>query len=273
MIGLTGLFGFAAYLATPTTAGGPEGNPALFTVGVRYALPMASLGLVGLAAVLRDREPIASAVTALLGGMTLVTFGARWHIAGAATQRRTDTAAAALLLLVVLLLIGAALRIRAGRGLPIRRTALVAAVTGAVVLLPAGGAFADYAHGHRYRTATDDQGAAWRYFQGMSGQRVATTGFALAYPLSGASLGSQVHYLGPVVAGALDDYTNCAAWTRALAAGRYGWLVTGPIIPGARQEPPAAAWARASHALRQMMVAGSVRVFRVTAVPDPAACA
>ena len=99
-----------------------------------------------------------------------------------------------------------------------------------------------------------------------------TTGFALTYPLSGASLGSRVHYLGPVVSGALDDYTSCAGWTRALAAGHYGWLVTGPLIPGARQEPPAAAWARANPALRQMMVAGSVRVFRITAVPDPATC-
>lgn len=272
MIGLTGLFGFAAYVATPTTAGGPEGNPALFTVGVRYALPMASLGLIGLAALLRDREPIASVVTTLLGGMTVVTFAARWHIAGADTQRRTDTAAAALLLLAVILLIAAVLRMRAGGGLPIRRTTLVAALTAAAVVVPAGGAFADYAHGHRYRTATDNEGAAWRYFQGMSGQRVATTGFALTYPLSGASLGSRVHYLGPVVSGALDDYTRCAAWTRALAAGRYGWLVTGPLIPGGRREPPAAAWARANPALRQMMVAGSVRVFRVTAVPDPASC-
>ena len=273
MIGLTGLFGFAAYLVTPTTAGGPEGNPLLFAVDVRYALPMVALGLVGSAAVLRDREPIASAATVLLGGLTVVTVAARWHIPGADTQRRTDTAAGALLLLAVLLLIGAILRIRAGRGLPIRRTALVAAVTGAVVVLPAGGAFADYAHGHRYRSATDGQAAVWRFFQGLSGQRVATTGFALTYPLSGASLGSRVHYLGPVVSGALDDYTRCAAWTRALAAGRYGWVVTGPLVPGDQREPTAATWARANPALRQMMVAGSVRVFRVTAVPDPATCA
>ncbi len=58
-LALTGGAVLAAYLVTPTTAGGPEGDPFLFEYNVRYMLPALVLGAVLLPAIpaLRDRRP------------------------------------------------------------------------------------------------------------------------------------------------------------------------------------------------------------------------
>jgi hypothetical protein len=146
-----------------------------------------------------------------------------------------------------------------------------------VLLANAGGAFASYSEDHRYAGtggSTDPAQAVYVWFQHLQGdQRIATTGLALAYPLTGPRLTSRVTYLGPDVDGALDDYSNCQAWTEAVARTHATYVVTAPLLPGSTQEPGASTWARRNPAFAQVLAHGPIRVFSVVGGVSPSACA
>ena len=281
--GTTSLLGLLVYLATPTTAGGPEGRPLLFAVDLRYALPMLSVGFVLLAACLAGRGRLTVAAEAGVGLLLAATVAARWHIPGAPTQRRTLTVLAAAAVLAIAALIwwgrhqhlrpfaGARTRTRVRR---IGIVGIVGAAASALLLGPAGAAFAGYSQEHRYAGAsTDPAQSVYAWFQHLpSDQRIATTGLALAYPLSGPRLTSRITYLGADIKGALDDYSSCQAWTAAIAGSHVNYLVTGPLLPGSTTEPPASTWAQHDPAFAQVFKRGAIRVFSVVAAASPRSC-
>jgi hypothetical protein len=286
--GATSVLGLLIYAATPTTAGGPEGQPLLFEVDVRYALPMLSVGFTLLGACLAGHRRLSVATEAVLGAMLAGTVAFRWHIPGAATQRRALTVAVAVAITAVAAAVwwwrnGGSARVHAhgtaGRRSAIRRTRRAGLVVGAaavVLLANAGGAFASYSEDHRYAGANgsaDPAQAVYVWFQHLQGdQRIATTGLALAYPLTGPRLTSRITYLGPNVKGALDDYSNCRAWTAAVARMHPTYVVTAPLLPGSTKEPRASTWARSNASLAQVLVHGPIRVFSVVGKVSPAAC-
>jgi hypothetical protein len=157
-----------------------------------------------------------------------------------------------------------------------RRAGLVVGAAAVVLLANAGGAFASYSESHRYAAAhgsSDPAQAVYVWFQQLQGdQRIATTGLALAYPLTGPRLTSRITYLGPNVKGALDDYSTCRAWTAAVARIHPTYVVTAPLLPGSTKEPDASAWARHNPSLAPVLVHGPIRVFSVTGAVSPAAC-
>ena len=166
------------------------------------------------------------------------------------------------------------------RGTPIRRTTIrrtrrAGIVLGAatVVLIGnAGGAFASYSEDHRYTGAmgTDPEQSVYAWFQHLPGdQRIATTGLALAYPLTGPRLTSRITYLGPDVKGALDDYSSCQAWTAAVARTHANYVVTAPLLPGSSVEPAASTWAQHDPAFAQVFKQDSIRVFSVVGTVSP----
>ena len=280
--GASSLLGLLIYAATPTTAGGPEGNPLLFEVDVRYALPMLSVGFVLLGACLAGHRRLSVATEAVVGVMLAGTVAFRWHIPGAPTQRRTVTIAAALVLTAIAAAIwwwrnGGAARIMA-RGTTIRRTRRAGIVLGAatvVLIANAGGAFASYSEDHRYAGAmgTDPAQSVYVWFQHLPGdQRIATTGLALAYPLTGPRLTSRITYLGPDINGALDDYSSCRAWTAAVARTHANYVVTAPLLPGSSDEPAASTWAQHDPAFVQVLKQDSIRVFSVVGTASPGSC-
>ncbi|HEX4431004.1 MAG TPA: hypothetical protein VHZ96_17175 [Frankiaceae bacterium] len=271
--GATSLLGLLIYAATPTTAGGPEGKPLLFEVDVRYALPMLSVGFVLLGAALAAHRRLGVATEAVLGLMLAGTVALRWHIPGADTQRRTVTVVGAIALVAVAALVWS---IRRG-GFPssrVRRIGLVGTAASALLLIPAGAAFAGYSEDHRYAgPGTNSAESVYSWFQRLPGdQRIATTGLALAYPLSGPRLTSRITYLGPDVKGALDDYTSCQAWTTAVARSHANYLVTAPLLAGSSAEPAASTWARHDPAFAQVLERGAIRVFSVVGTPSPSDC-
>jgi hypothetical protein len=278
--GVTGLLGLVAYVATPTTAGGPEGNPVLFAVDTRYALPMMLVGLVLLAAWLSGRGRLTVAAELAASLMLLVTVAAKWRISGAPTQRRTITVAATLAVMAVLAVVWVIRhrsRVAAAFGRSVhtrpRRIAIASVAAAGVVLGPAGAAFAAHSSDHHYRSGYDAFPDAYGFFQNLPGdQRIATTGLAQAYPLTGPRLHGRITYIGEDVRGALDDYTSCTAWKAAVVRAHPDWLVTGPLLPGSTTEPAAARWARSDPAFRQVLSAQSVRVFKVVGTPSPATC-
>ena len=111
------------------------------------------------------------------------------------------------------------------------------------------------------------------WFQHLRGdQRIATTGLALAYPLTGPRLTSRITYLGPDVKGALDDYSSCRAWTAAVARMHATYVVTAPLLPGSMKEPDASTWARSNPSFAQVLEQGPIRVFSVVGDVSPSAC-
>jgi Glycosyltransferase family 87 len=275
--GVAGLLGLLIYAATPTTAGGPEGKPLLFEVDVRYALPMLSVGFVLFGACLAGHQRLSVATEAVVGLMLAGTVALRWHIPGAETQRRTVTVAGAVALVAIAALVWS---VRRGR-LPsyrvrrIRRISLVGGLAAsAVLLVPAGAAFAGYSEDHRYAgDGTDPAQSVYAWFQHLPGdQRIATTGLALAYPLTGPHLTSRITYLGPDVKGALDDYASCKAWTAAVASSHANYLVTAPLLSGSSQEPAAGTWALHDPAFAQVLQRGAIRVFSVVGAASARSC-
>ncbi len=282
--GATSLLGLLIYAATPTTAGGPEGNPLLFEVDVRYALPMLTVGFILFGACLAGHRRLSVAFEALLGAMLAGTVAFRWHIPGAATQRRTVTIAAAIAATAVAAAVwwlraGGAGRLMARRTAMrrTRRAGVVVGIASLVLIANAGGAFASYSEDHRYANAGPSRipaQAVYAWFQHLPGdQRIATTGFALTYPLTGPHLTSRVTYLGPDVKGALDDYSDCRAWTQAVARIHATYIVTAPLLPGSSQEPGATIWARHNPAFAQILQEGPIQVFSVVGTVSPNACA
>ena len=157
-----------------------------------------------------------------------------------------------------------------------RRAGLVIGAAAVVLLANAGGAFASYSEDHRYAGAngsSDPAQAVYVWFQQLHGdQRIATTGLALAYPLTGPRLTSRITYLGPNVKGALDDYSTCRAWTEAVARMHATFVVTAPLLPGSTKEPGASTWARSNPSFAQVLVKGPIRVFSVVGDVSRSAC-
>ncbi len=277
--GATSLLGLLIYAATPTTAGGPEGKPLLFEVDVRYALPMLAIGFVLLGSYLAEHRRLSVAAEALVALMLAATVALRWHIPGAETQRRTVTVAGAVLLVAVAALVWSARRgrfrafhaRRVGTVGTVGTVGIVGTVAGALLLGTAGGAFASYSEDHRYAAAgTTSAQSVYAWFQHLPGdQRIATTGLALAYPLSGPRLSSRITYLGPDVKGALDDYASCQAWTAAVAKSHVNYLVTAPLLAGSAQEPAASSWAQHDPAFVEVFRRDAIRVFEVVGTASP----
>jgi hypothetical protein len=71
--------------------------------------------------------------------------------------------------------------------------------------------------------------------------------------------------------GSFFPITSCRAWRRALASGRYDYVVTAPnpLIP---KTPIEETWTRGDRAARVEIRDGHATVFRLTGPLDPAGC-
>jgi hypothetical protein len=269
-----------AYVFTPLTAAGEEGQPISFVWNVRYLAPAVAVGLAilpclpALRATPRRRAAVAGVLTVLLA----FTVGSlvQWD------QGHTKGAVAAAVLVVA----GAAavwvLRSRGTLGPAARRrvrVALAALALGAGVA--AGYAEQDHYLSHRYENTgqVQDLDEALRWSRDVRDARIAVGGIRAVftqYPFYGTDLSNRVQWLG--VRGPHDAYQripDCRQWRSAIDAGGYTHVVTtfDPYLPGRMRNSPEGRWTQFDPNARIVLRDGPVRVFELRGPLDPAGCA
>jgi hypothetical protein len=303
-LGAVVLFGLLAYLFTPLSAAGAEGEPVGFAINIRYAIPalLAGLALLPLALPAATRTqaqpPDVPGFGRPYGYSTSGTSGAwGWALLAVllvvlvvtdrpdAVLRDPDRLFAWLIALLAVL-------VPAGLLLARRRGASTALVAGGFAAL----ALAVVAIGypvergylrHRYLNANPETSipgmhldSAYRWARGVHDSSIGlagTTAGFLEYGFYGADLSNRVRYLGaPGPNGAFNAIPTCREFRAAVNAADLDYLVTSPslnfIHPGNPIASPEANWLRGEPAVRPVLRSGPVTVWKVDGRLDPAAC-
>jgi hypothetical protein len=280
LLGAMALITAVAYLFTPLTAAGEEGEPIAFVWNVRYMAPAAAVALALIPCLPAARANSARRRWVTLGltvlaGVTIASL-VQWqqgHVKGA-------VAAA-----VAVLLGAAALVWLRGRNLlgPAAPRRSVAAICAAVLLGAVAAGWWEQNHymERRYENTSPSLGLAptLRWAQDLRGSRVAVAGIRGVfnqYPLYGADLSNHVQWLGE--RGSHDAWLRiptCEEWRSALNEGSYTHVVTtyDPFLPGRLTDTKEALWTREDPAATTILSDGPVNVFAIDGPMDPAGCA
>lgn len=280
--GAVALFGLVAYLFTPLSAAGVEGEPVGFGINIRYVIPALLAGIVLLP--LERRFDSKRRRWWLLGALVLVFL-----VTNRPDQDLRDKARVfAFFLTVLAVLVPALLLYLRDRG---ARPALVAAAAAGLVVLLVAIGYPVQRHYLENRFAND--GAAYERIPGMNlndpyrwardieGARIGfagtTAGFA-GYGFYGTDLTNHVQYLGEEGPhGAFNAIPTCARFRAAVNEADLDYLVTSPFLnflhPGDPIPSPEVRWLRGGgRALRLVMRGGPVTVWKLRGDLDPGAC-
>jgi hypothetical protein len=267
-----------AYVFTPLTAAGREGQPIAFTWNVRYLAPAIAVGLAILPClpVVRATARRRAMVLAAMSIVLAFTVGSlvQWH------QGHVKGALAAAFLVVV----GAGAIALAHRGgwLASSRSGMrIAAAVGAAAVVIAGGYVAERHYlENRFEDAgqSQDLTEALRWANDIRDARIAVGGIRgvfTQYPFYGTDLSNEVQWLG--MRGPHDAYNripDCRQWREAINAGHYTHVVTtfDPYLPGTMRNSPEGRWTESDPNARVVVKQGPVRVFQITGPLDPAGC-
>lgn len=286
-MGAVVLVGLVAYLFTPLSAAGAEGDPDGFRINIRFAVPALLAGLALLPLVLGRVLPIRSqgrlgGRASLLGGLLAVLVVtdrldavvrdpdrvAAWAIALLfvlipaallfARQRGASRAAVAGGFFALILLVAAL-------GYPVQRNYLEDRFRNADPKTAIPGMQLDFA----YRWARDVEDA----HIGLAGT---TAGF-LGYGFYGTDLSNDVTYLGEEGPhGAFNAIRDCRGFRAAVNDADLDYLVTAPFLNFIETDrpirSPEAGWLRREAAVRRIRKSGPVTVWRVRGRLAPGAC-
>jgi hypothetical protein len=280
-VGAVALFGALAYLFTPLSAAGAEGEPVGFGINIRYVIPALLAGIVLLPLDRWLDGPRRQwGLTAALLLVFLVT-----DRPDDALHDKTRIFAFGLVVLVILL--PALLLYLRSRGSG--AALLLGAAAGLVVLLGAIGypLQRHYLENRFVNDGTADEqipgmhlNSAYRWARGVKDSRIGlvgtTVGFA-GYGFYGTDLSNRVRYLGKDGPhGAFDAIPTCAAFRTAVNEADLDYLVTAPFLnflhPGDPIESPEARWLRNEPAVRAIQRSGQVTVWKVGGELSPGAC-
>ncbi len=280
MLGAMVLFTAFAYLFTPLTAAGEEGQPIAFVWNVRYIAPAVAIALAVVACLpaARSTPRRLLAITGVLTVVLAVTVVSlvQWdqgHAKGA-------TAGA----IGFLLAAGASawLRSRGHLGPAAGRRSVVAVA----IVCVAGAAFAGwYGQRHylerRYENTSPrlQLASTLRWARDLRDARIAVAGVRGVfnqYPLYGTDLSNHVQWLGE--RGEHDAWLRiptCERWREAINDGAYTHVVTtyDPFHPGTLTDTREALWTRDDPASEQVLREGPVAVFEINGEMDPDGCA
>jgi hypothetical protein len=280
LLGAMVLVTAVAYLFTPLTAAGEEGEPISFVWNVRYLAPAVAVGLAILPCLpaLRATPGRRTAVLAGLAVLLAFTVGSlvQWQ------QGHTKGAVAAALLVVAGAALVAVLRSRGVLG-PAARTRVRIALAAAVVALAVAAGYREQDHylTHRYENTgqAQDLAAALRWSRDVRDARIAVGGIRGVfnqYPFYGTDLSNRVQWLG--TRGSHDAYLripDCARWRQAINSGDFTHVVTtfDPYLPDGMRNSPEGRWTESDPNARVVLSDGPVRVFELRGPLDPAGCA
>jgi hypothetical protein len=280
-VGAVALFGLLAYLFTPLSAAGAEGEPVGFGINIRYVIPALLAGIV-LLPLERWFDP-RKRQWCLLGGLVLVFL-----LTNRPEEALRDPGRVFAFFLVLLAI-----------GVPALLLFLRSRGTGAAVLAGAAGALilCFVAIGHpvqrhylENRFANDGAAdkripglhldSAYRWARDVEDARIGlagtTAGFA-GYGFYGTDLNNEVQYLGEEGPhGAFNAIPACAAFRATVNDADLDYLVTAPFLnflhPGDPVPSPEARWLRGEDAVRPILRSGPVTVWRLGGELDPDTC-
>jgi hypothetical protein len=265
-----------AYLFTPLTAAGPEGQPVAFGINLRYLIPGFALGLALLP--LEPRlAPEQFRVPLLAGGLIALYFTSRSSDANVAWEGAFASVPWAVL--IGLVMVGAPI----GLAALARRSGAVAAGAGVVLALAiaaVGWARQDDYLDHRYDRAEDFRfqlDDAVRWAKSTAGLRIGvagTTGAYNQYGFYGDDLTNYVQYVGRHLPEAdFRAIESCAAFRAAVNDGDYDYLVTTPALdlndPSRARPSPELGWVSGDPAVTEILHTGRVAVFRIDGELSP----
>ncbi|HEX7279276.1 MAG TPA: hypothetical protein VF255_06570 [Solirubrobacterales bacterium] len=280
-VGAVALFGFVAYLFTPLSAAGAEGEPVGFGINIRYVIPALLAGIV-LLPLERwfDSEKRQWWLTGALVLVFLITNRPEEAL-------RDKGRVFAFFFVALLVAVPALLLFLRARGA--RRALVTAAAAGLVLLVFAIGypVQRDYLESRFANTGTADEqipgmnlNSAYRWSRDVDGSRIGlagtTAGFA-GYGFYGTDLTNRVRYLGEEGPhGAFNAIPTCAGFRAAVNEAELDYLVTAPFLnflhPGEPVSSPEARWLRGERAVRPVERSGPVTVWRVRGELDPTGC-
>jgi len=280
-IGVVALFGLFAYLFTPLSAAGAEGEPVGFGINIRYVIPAL---LAGIVLVPLDRWTDGRrAQWGLLGALVLVFL-----LTNRPDDALHDEARVFALLFVILAVAVPALLLYArSRGASV---AVVAAATGALLVAVAMIGYPlqrHYLEGRFANTGSEEEqipgmdlNKAYQWARGLDHARIGlagtTAGFA-NYGFYGTDLTNRVTYLGQEGPhGAFNAIPTCAAFRAAVNHADLDYLVTAPFLnflhPGNPTPSPEARWLAGEKAVHPLLREGEVTVWKVSGPLEPNAC-
>jgi len=295
-MGAVALFGLAAYLFTPLSAAGAEGEPVGFGINIRYVIPALLAGLVLLpldrwfdppelhqisGSPARKFDAVRS--WGLLGVLVVVFL-----VTNRPDEALHDQARVFALLFVVLAVWVPALVLYArmrGAG-----TAVVTAVVGGLLLAVVAIGYPlqrHYLEGRYANTGSKEEqipgmdlDKAYRWARDVDHSRIGlagtTAGFA-NYGFYGPDLTNRVVYLGDEGPhGAFNAIPTCAAFRAAVNDADLDYLVTAPFLnflhPVSPIASPEARWLRGEEAVQPILREGLVTVWKVQGALDPGSC-
>jgi hypothetical protein len=280
VLGGVALLTAIAYVFTPLTAGGEEGDPISFEWNIRYLAPAVAIGLAVLPCLpaLRATERRRTITLAALGGLALLTTLTivQWPEGG-----HTKGGIAAGLAVLALFAAAAYLVSRGRLGPAATRRSLLA--VGAVVALGAIAAgFVAQRHylERRYTHLSADLNIAEVVdrAQDLRDARIAISGVRGVfnqYAFSGTDLSNHVQWLG--IKGEDEAFlriADCETWREQVNEGDYDYVVTmyDPFSPDGLTDTKEGLWTREDPGAEEVLRDGPVSLFRINEPLDPAAC-
>ncbi len=280
-VGGVALFGLLAYLFTPLSAAGAEGEPVGFGINIRYVIPalLAGIVLLPLPRFFDDHRR----QWGLMAVLVLVFL-----VSDRPDDALHDPARGfALLFVAVAVLIPAGIFLaRERRGGGAWLLAVLAALAFAVVAIGyplqrhyLEGRFANTG-AHDTQIPGMDLDSTYRWARGIEDARIGiagTTAEFAGYGLYGTDLSNRVVVLGVEGPhGAFNAIPTCAGFRAAVNAADLDYLVTSPFLnfphPGKPIPSPEARWLRGEPAVSPLLHSGEVTVWKIGGELDPAAC-
>lgn len=280
LCGAVAIAGGFAYLFTPLTAAGPEGDPLAFGINLRYLVPAFALGL-ALVPLEPRLTPPRARLPLLIGGIAALLLVSLYSDSAYIWDEPFASKPWAALIGIVL--IGAPV----GLALLARVRPLVAAGAAAALLVAVaavGWERQDDYFAHRYTRPDDfrfDLGEAFAWAKETSGERIAVAGTSGAYNqygLYGDRLENYVQYVGQKGPGGdFSRIKSCPDFREALNDGDYDYLVTTPDLdlnnPVRARTSPERGWIQDDPAVEQVLLVGRVAVFRLNDEVAAGGCA
>jgi hypothetical protein len=280
-VGAVALFGLVAYLFTPLSAAGAEGEPVGFGINIRYVIPALLAGIVLLPLFRGLDQP--KRQWWLMAALVLVFL-----ITNRPDEDLREEGRVFALVAVVLVALAIALLIYLRR-----RSASVsslAAVGLGIALLTVAIGYPLQRHYLEIRFANDGPrderipgmhlDGAYRWARGLEGTRIGlvgtTAGFA-GYGFYGTDLSNEVSYLGEEgTNGAFNAIPTCAGFRAAVNEANLDYLVTAPFLnflhPDEPIPSPERRWLLGEPAVRPVLASGPVTVWRVRGELDAGGC-
>lgn len=297
MLGIVALLSGLAYLVTPLTAAGPEGDPTAFTTNLRYASPALALGALLLGV---DSGLLKPRVQPWLLGSLIVLLLVQavpvWDLHGHLWTRHFLLGAVGLAFFLVVVPVGLTLARQRGAS-----AAMVAggAVLALALVVTIGWPKSDDYVKDRYQASTAPHdfpvgmtaALAWFNRAAPHDSRIAMVGGRPGfkqYVFYGNDLSNRVQYVAkhgphgaylPIASEASQHLqrgpafvAQCREWVQALNDGGYRYAVIGPDQRTQSVAPVEALWTAAAGGIR-VETNDDISVFRIDRPLDPAACA